>query len=571
MNTAALRRYAPAARKDFLRAVTDRAAKVGLSEGKPAVPVTVQGLDAILDGKPYPRAFAAQRRRLEESIAKKGFRVVMEEAAYTWFNRLMAIRYMEVHGYLDHGFRVLSHPEGKPTPQALEQAQNVVLPGLNRQRVIDLKLDGTKDEELYRMLLLAQCRALHQAMPFLFESIDDATELLVPDHLLASDSLVRKMVAEIPESDWQEIEVVGWLYQFYISEEKARVDASVKGGKAVAPEDIPAKTQLFTPKWIVRYMLQNSLGRLWLDIEPNSPLKEGWEYWVEPAEQEPEVRAELERLAAETRAKHPTPETITFIDPCAGSGHILVEAYDLLKSFYEERGYARREIPRLILEKNLFGLEIDDRAAQMAGFALLMRARADDRSILTTPPSLNVLVLQSSEGIDPEAVASALEGGDAPLDSVFAPTSLMPDLDRQPTLTAIRRRPDASLRTLVGDLLDLFEAAKTFGSLIRVPAPVASRLPELVERIESAPQDLLSRENLSEFSSLVRQAEILARRMDVAVTNPPYLEASKVGKELQDWAKKAYPVAKADLWAMFIERCRLSSSGYFALVTMHAW
>ena len=225
-----------------------------------------------------PRAVAKKRKQLEDRIKRHGFEQTMEAMAYTWFNRLVAIRFMELHGYLDHGYRVLSHPEGKPTPEILEHAEHVELPGLKKEAVIDLKLAGNKEAELYRLLLTAQCNALHTAMPFLFEKIDDETELLLPDNLLHSDSLIRKLVSEIDEEDWQEVEIIGWLYQFYISEKKDEVI-----GKVVASEDIPAATQLFTPNWIVKYLVQNTLGRQWLATYPQSALRQQMEYYIEPA------------------------------------------------------------------------------------------------------------------------------------------------------------------------------------------------------------------------------------------------------------------------------------------------
>ncbi len=346
MNRNKLKTYAPKARRDFIRAMADRAAFYGLTEKK-IEPVTEKGDVAIIAGKAFPIPVAAKRRALEDRIKRQGFEQTMEAMAYTWFNRLVAIRFMELHGYLDHGYRVLSHPEGHNQPEILEHAQHVDLPGLDKQRVVALKLDGTKEAELYRMLLIAQCHALHKAMPFLFEAIDDETELLLPDNLLHSDSLIRQLVNEIDEADWHEVEIVGWLYQFYISEKKDEVI-----GKVVKSEDIPAATQLFTPNWIVKYLVQNSLGRQWVATYLNSPLKGQMEYFIEPAEQTPEVQAKL----AEITPKSLNPEELTLLDPACGSGHILVEAYDLLKSIYQERGYRAKDIPRLILEKNLFGL-----------------------------------------------------------------------------------------------------------------------------------------------------------------------------------------------------------------------
>src|SRR5262249_31847651 len=259
--------------------------------------------------------------------------------------------------------------------ERLEHAEHVQLPGLRRDKVLELKLAGTRDQELYRMLLIAQCNALHEAMPFLFDRIDDETELLLPDNLLHSDSLIRKLVNEIDEEDWQKVEIIGWLYQFYISEKKDQVI-----GKVVKSEDIPAATQLFTPNWIVKYLVQNSLGRLWLATYPNSSLRQQMEYSIEPAEQTPEVHAQLRAITPESL----NPEELTLLDPACGSGHILVEAYDLFKAIYQERGYRARDIPSLILQKNLYGLEIDDRAAQLAALALMMKARADDRRIFSS-------------------------------------------------------------------------------------------------------------------------------------------------------------------------------------------
>ena len=344
---------------------------------------------AVIGGGASPCTSAEKRKQLEERIKRHGFEQTMEALAYTWFNRLVAIRFMELHGYLDHGYRVLSHPEGKPTPEILEHAEHVELPGLKKETVIDLKLAGNKEAELYRLLLIAQCNALHTAMPFLFEKIDDETELLLPDNLLHSDSLIRKLVGEIDEEDWQEVEIIGWLYQFYISEKKDEVI-----GKVVASEDIPAATQLFTPNWIVKYLVQNTLGRQWLATYPQSALRQQMEYYIEPAEQTPEVQEQLKAITPTSL----NPEELTLLDPACGSGHILVEAYDLFKAIYQERGYRAKDIPALILQKNLFGLEIDDRAAQLAAFALMMKARADDRRIFDSEAKPNILAFQDSQG-----------------------------------------------------------------------------------------------------------------------------------------------------------------------------
>src|SRR3984893_5444260 len=334
MNRNKLKTYAPQARRNFIQAMTARAAFYGLT-AKKIEPVVERGDVAVIAGREHPRSVAKRRKQLEDRIQRHGFEQTMEALAYTWFNRLAAIRFMELHGYFDHGYRVLSHREGKPTPEVLEHAEYVELPGLKKETVIDLKLAGNKEGDLYRLLLTAQCNALHRAMPFLFEKIDDETELLLPDNLLHSDSLVRKLVDGVDEDDWKEVEIIGWLYQFYISEKKDEVI-----GKVVASADIPAATQLFTPNWIVKYLVQNTLGRQWLATYPNSSLRAQMEYYIEPAEQPSEVAAELKA----TTPASLNPEEITFLEPACGSGHILVEAYDLFKLIYLERGYRAKDI-----------------------------------------------------------------------------------------------------------------------------------------------------------------------------------------------------------------------------------
>ena len=391
---------------------------LGLSEGVGkhsgsvfAEPCEVQGDVALIGGRPWSADVQARREPLLRRMRREGFAHTLEAVAYTWFNRFAALRFMELHDYLGHGRRVLSNPMGSAgglpevLAHALALAEDGSLPGLKAETVRDLKL-ANQDGELYRLVLIAQCNALHTAMPFLFEHIADETELLLPDKLLLSDAVVAKLVAEIPDEDWAEVESIGWLYQFYISEKK---DAVI--GKVVASDDIPAATQLFTPNWIVQYLVQNSVGRLWLMANPGSALASQWPYYIQPAQQTAQVQAQLDALIQTRMAEDGgtlNPESITVLDPACGSGHILVVAYDVLKAIYLERGYQPRAIARLILEKNLFGLDIDDRAAQLAGFALLMRARADDRRLFVDPPKLNVLSLQESKGLDADELATHL-------------------------------------------------------------------------------------------------------------------------------------------------------------------
>lgn len=566
INRNKLKTYAPKARRDFIAAVTARAAKFGLSKDG-VEPMEIKGDVALIGGQAHPAKVGQQRRKLEARINLRGFEHVMEEAAYTWFNRFAAIRFMELHGYLDHGYRVLSHPNGKVTPEIVEHAEHVDLPGLDRDKVIELKLDGTKDEALYRILLRAQCNALHAAMPFLFEKIDDETELLLPDNLLHSDSLIRQMVAATPEANWREIEIVGWLYQFYISEKKDQVI-----GKVVKSEDIPAATQLFTPNWIVKYMVQNSLGAQWLATYPDSGIKATMDYYFAPAEQTGQVQAKL----AEITPKSLNPEEITLLDPACGSGHILVEAYELFREIYLERGYRLRDIPRLILEKNLYGLDIDDRAAQLAGFALLMKARADDRRILdpANPPKMNVMAIQSSAGLDAKEIARHLipEGHYELVPS----EDLLPDTLAQPTLAAAVKSEvkEGTIRSL----LNLFEDAKTFGSLITVPENIQAALPALEQLLKTGPADELPaeahirRSHAGQFKPLVTQAGMLSRPYDCVVANPPYFGPSAISL-LKKFIQFNFPDSKSDLFAAFIDRNLAFSAarGSVAMITMQSW
>ncbi|OYU71398.1 MAG: hypothetical protein CFE28_16210 [Alphaproteobacteria bacterium PA2] len=547
-NRNALKTYAPQARKDFIRAMTDRAALFGVTK-EGFTPGEERGDLFLIGGKAFPKVVAAQRRKLLARIEVTSFDDVMEAVAYTWFNRFLAIRYIELHGYFDHGYRVLSHPRGEREPEILQQAQHLSLPGLDQKVVVELKLAGDKDEVLYRRILIGQCNDLHKAMPFLFERIDDETELLLPENLLQTDSIIRKLVNSIAEPEWDEVEIIGWLYQFYISEKKDQVM-----GKVVKSGDIPAATQLFTPNWIVKYMVQNSLGAQWLATYPDSGIRAGMEYYIAPAEQTPEVKAQIDAITP----KQLDLEAITLIDPAVGSGHILVEAYDLFRSIYLERGYTKREAARAILTKNLFGLDIDDRAAQMAGFALLMKACADDRSVLRNPPTLNVLALQEAEALDADALASALLPHER--FELVPSGDLLPETLRQPTLAA--KQPTSAEASAIKALVTLFEGAKTFGSLITVPDKVMQSLP-LLDALLAKPLtgDLLLRraqEDAQELlKPLVEQARLLGDSYDCVVGNPPYLGGrgvTGVPKLYENFAVRYYPEAKIDTYAMFIRR-----------------
>ncbi len=562
MNKAKLKSYAPQARKDFIAAVTARANLLGLSEKAGALevaPSQPQGDVTVIAGQAWPVKVHTQREQLIARIRKDGFAHTMEAIAYTWFNRFAALRYMELHDYLGHGHRALSSTSGG-LPDILTHATDLTneLPGLNAAKVTELKLAGNRDGELYRMLLVAQCNALSRAMPFLFERIDDDSELLLPDNLLRSDSVIAKLVEEIPEEDWAEVEIIGWLYQFYISEKKDQVI-----GKVVKSEDIPAATQLFTPNWIVQYLVQNSVGRLWLMANPQSTLAKEWPYYITPAEQTPEVQAQLDALI-QTRVREDgdtlNPESITVLDPACGSGHILVVAYDVLKAIYLERGYQARSIPRLILEKNLFGLDIDDRAAQMAGFALLMKARADDRRLFTAtddagnlqPPKLNVLSLQESKGLNVDELLRAL-----------------------PPLPLGEGWGEGGFRATITALVDTFEHAKTFGSLIQIPDALMTHLAVLPEVLALVKQsgDMYASAAADDLLPLVQQAQMLAMQFDAVVANPPYMGSGYFNLVLKNFVNDAYPDGKADLYSAFTLRNLLlgKQCANIGMITIPNW
>ncbi|WP_027962483.1 BREX-1 system adenine-specific DNA-methyltransferase PglX [Halomonas halodenitrificans] len=561
MNTGNIKKYAPKARTRLIETMTRQAARYGITKGHVA-PAEVRGdvmLISALDGQThsFPKALRGPREALAKWVTQLGFEQAMEQAAYSWFNRLCAIRFMELKGYLDHGRRVLSHPDHEGGFQILDDCLEIDLPGLDTARVRELKLDGTQDEALYRELLLAQCHALHEAMPFLFEPLDDASELLLPDNLTKTDSLIRELVEAIPEEDWQDVEVIGWLYQFYIAEKKDQVI-----GKVVKSEDIPAATQLFTPNWIVQYLVQNSVGRQWLQTYPDSPLKGEMPYYIEPAEQEPEVQAQLDAITPDSI----DPETIKVLDPAMGSGHILVEAYNVLKAIYEERGYRSRDIPKLVLENNLFGLDIDDRAAQLAGFALLMKAREDDRRIFTRGVRLNVMALQSTQHLDASTLWRDLNlTGDwhqGQSQSLFE--------GEQKELSS----NDSTYKAIV-DLIERFQDAKTFGSLIEVPnsfeAPLKSLLEVLTELAETG--DTMQKTAAKQLMPVLHQAWMLAQRYDALIANPPYMSNKGMVGELRRFAETFYPSSKMDLYSLFIKRSfgLLLSHGANAQIAMQSW
>lgn len=563
METNNIKNYAPKARVAFMDAVAKRLNTFGISANKQGelqvVDALVQGSVLQIGDNNFNSKLAPARQRLVEKSEQLGYTQLVEQVAYTWFNRLCAIRYMEIHDYLGHGFRVLSHPNGDKRFEILDLAQDAAEDlGLDRDRIIDLMLAGDKNEELYRELLLGQCHKLHEAMPFLFESLNDETELLLPDNLTRTDSILRGLVDSIPEEDWQQVEVIGWLYQFYISDKKDEVI-----GKVVKSEDIPAATQLFTPNWIVKYLVQNSVGRHWLQTYPDSPIKEEMEYYIEPAEQTDEVNEQLKAITPESI----DPESIKVLDPASGSGHILIEAYNVLKAIYAERGHRSRDIPKLILENNLYGLDIDDRAAQLSGFSLMMMARQDDRRIFSRDVQLNVLSLQETGHLDLPKLWQDLN-----LSGEFASGQMQDMFGGDLDLSSF----EADNRyQLLQRNIERFKQAKTFGSLIEVPAAEYEALKELHDTVLELSEsgDSIQRAAAGQIIDVVHQALLLSIRYDAVVANPPYMGGSGMNKDLKEFAKKNFPNSKSDLFAMFMERAfsLLTKNGFNAQINMQSW
>lgn len=563
MNTNNIKKYAPQSRNQFRDAVIQKLTTLGISADKKG---NLQIADAELVGETvrygqfdYPKSTLTRRDRLVKRAREQGFDVLVEHCAYTWFNRLCAIRYMEIHGYLDHGFRMLSHPDNPTGFEVLDHVPEVaeaLLPEKKAQ-LVEMKLSGNQDEAIYRELLLAQCHALHRAMPFLFEAVDDEAELLLPDNLTRTDSILRGLVDGIPEEDWQEVEVIGWLYQFYISEKK---DAVI--GKVVKSEDIPAATQLFTPNWIVQYLVQNSVGRQWLQTYPESPLKGKMDYYIEPAEQTPEVQAQLAAITPSSIE----PESIKVLDPACGSGHILIEAYNVLKNIYEERGYRARDIPQLILENNIFGLDIDDRAAQLSGFALLMMARQDDRRIFTRDVRLNIVSLQESLHLDIAKLWQQLNFHQQ------SQTGSIGDMFAENTPLS---HTDSAEYQLLMRTLKRFVNAKTLGSLIQVPQEEEAELKAFLDALYRLEQegDFQQKTAAKAFIPYIQQAWILAQRYDAVVANPPYMgnlyQTPTIKKFLSDHFKNY----DKDLFSAFIiNNLTLSkNNGNLGLMTPFVW
>ena len=542
MNKGAIQKFAIWARNELIAQVSQRAYQYGIDESGFG-----DASADTLNGRLLTAEEKSQRQELIKQIKEKGYQQVMEEVAYTWFNRFIALRFMEVNNYLPSHIRVFSDASGAFKPEILNDVLHLDLPGLDSGKVAEY-IENNDTEALYRYLLLTQCNALNSALPVMFERMGGYTEMLLPNNILRQDSVLGHMVSDIPEEDWQDaVQIIGWLYQYYNTELKDDTFAQLKKNVKITKERIPAATQLFTPDWIVRYMVENSLGRLWLEGHPNAELHDGWKYYLDEAEQEPEVEAQLAKLREEYKTIKP--EEIKVIDPCMGSGHILVYAFDVLMQIYTSAGWDQREAAQSILKNNLFGLDIDDRAAQLAYFAVMMKARQYDRRLLTRGIQPNIHSIIESNAL---GGAYKLAMGDFLLSK-----------EHQETLNY---------------LLDAFIDAKEYGSILCLEKRDYVGLLRAWNLTASQTTENL---NLTlwfaavehEIPKLIEQAIILTQGYDVVVTNPPYMAVSNAGAKVNDYVKKNFPDSKADLFAVFIERCgqMAKKNGYQAMITQHAW
>ena len=562
MNKNAIQKFAIWARKELITQVSQRAYQYGIDESGFG-----DASADTLNGRLLTAEEKSQRQELIKQIQEKGYKQVMEEVAYTWFNRFIALRFMEVNNYLPSHIRVFSDSTGAFKPEILSDVLHLDLPGLNREKVAEY-IESNDTEGLYRYLLLTQCNALNDPLPRMFEEMGGYTELLLPNNILKQDSVLGHMVADIPEEDWQDaVQIIGWLYQYYNTELKDDTFALLKKNVKITKERIPSATQLFTPDWIVRYMVENSLGRIYVDKRKNEGIyadgrgldemtwheaeseriatekliadKMGWKYYLPEAEQTQEVRKQLDEIQAEFT--NLDVKDIKVIDPCMGSGHILVYAFDVLMQIYEASGYSQRDAAQSILENNLFGLDIDDRAAQLAYFAVMMKARQYDRRIFSRGIQPRVFAIVESNGLDNSSVDYFTNN-------------------------------DPQLKKDFGTLMNELRDAKEYGSILNISQVGFASLYARVEKVR-ADISMFRESVLNSFLPLIQVAEIMAQKYDVVVTNPPYMAVSNAGAKVNDYVKKNFPDSKADMFAVFIERCgqMTKKNGYQAMITQHAW
>jgi hypothetical protein len=557
MDKTAIKNFAVEARRKVIASVKDKAGRIGITKEKITDPVskgegfaifpTHIGIEVKLTGKEIK-----QRESLVKRIKEKGYEVVMEEVAYTWFNRIIAIRFMEVNDYLPSRIRVLSsETKDKLEPDIVTFAPRIDL-DLTQQEIeeiISLK-ERNELDKLFQMLFIKQCNQLGEILPELFEDTSkngkDYTEILLDISYTNEDGVIRDLL-KIEEKDFlNAVEIIGWMYQYYNTEPKDETFALLRKNVKITKERIPAATQLFTPDWIVRYMVENSLGRLWLEGHPNDALKANWKYYLDEAKQEPDVIQQLGKIRAEY--KNINPEEIKVIDPCMGSGHILVYAFDVLMQIYEACGYTQRDAAKSIVENNLYGLDIDARAYQLAYFAIMMRGRKYDKRFLTRDITPNLCPIQESNTL----LSFEQEAGQLKIDDLHKETA--------------------------NYLTTAFRDAKEYGAILNIEPRDYDGLLKYVEELQQkGTEDIFISTWLNNIATvmpaLIKQAKIMAEKYDVVITNPPYMGSSGMGARLSDYVKKNFPDSKSDLFAVFIEKCcQMSKQNCFiAMITQHAW
>ena len=536
MDKNAIKKYAVWARRELIERVSQRAMIYGIT-AKDAGDPNAESVNGHL----LSQAEKRQRQALIRNIKTKGYEQVMEEVAYTWFNRFAALRFMEVNGYLPSHIRVFTNDAGEFKPQILAEAIHLELDGLDMNKVYDLE-SANKSEELFKYLLIVQCNALNSILPGMFQRIDDYTELLLPDYLLREGSVIEQMVTTIPEEDWtDQVQIIGWLYQYYNTELKDKVFADLKKNIKITKENIPAATQLFTPDWIVHYMVENSLGRLWLEGHPNDTLKSEWKYYLDEAEQEPEVQAQLAAIRKEYAALKP--EEIRVIDPCMGSGHILCVLFDILVRIYEDYGYTAREAAGKIAENNLWGLDIDDRASQLAYFSVMMKARQYDRRFFTRGIQPHVYAIVESNGLDEHVLEYFVNG--------------RPELQH-------------ALDSLITDLHD----AKEYGAILNVTSVDFAELFSRIEEIQNESElNLHSTLAVESILPLIQVGQTMAQLYQTVVTNPPYMGFNGMGRVLSAFLRENYPNCKNDIYAACMKRFlqMVTPNGFESIITMESW
>ena len=535
MNKNAIQKFAIWARNELIAQVSQRAYQYGIDESGFG-----DASADTLNGRLLTAEEKSQRQELIKQIQEKGYKQVMEEVAYTWFNRFIALRFMEVNNYLPSHIRVFSDSTGAFKPEILSDVLHLELPGLSREKVAEY-IESNDTEGLYRYLLLTQCNALNEALPRMFEEMGGYTEMLLPNNILRQDSVLGHMVSDIPEEDWQDaVQIIGWLYQFYNTEIFDSIFDGDMSRKKVTKDLLPAATQIFTPDWAIRYMVQNSLGRLWLEGNPNTELHDSWKYYLDEAEQEPDVDAQLTKLCEEYKTIKP--EEIKVIDPCMGSGHILVYAFDVLMQIYTSAGWDQREAAQSILKNNLFGLDIDDRAAQLAYFAVMMKARQYDRRLLTRGIHPNIYSIRESNSI-------------------------------QTMTIEYFHKNDPKLKADIERIVTEMRDAKEYGSILNItPVDFAG----LYARFDEIRNDInmMQMAALDELLPLVKCAEVLAQKYEIVVTNPPYLGNSRMNDSLSAYIKRYYPDEKSDLAMVMLNKMSWGltiKNGYTASITTASW